>query len=82
MHSQEAIDVWTVVHHLYGAYFASVFGLSLPQAVVVACAWEIFENSSVGIATWNDEDYAGDSLKNTIVDIIAVASGWLVAAEA
>lgn len=79
MHSQDYFDVWTVVHHLYGAYFLSVLHMSLSETIFIAVCWELFEQTSFGIRLWNDADYAGDSVRNAVVDIAATASGWIVA---
>ena len=80
MHSQAAFDVWTIVHHLYGAYFFGVCQLSLQETLALAMAWEMFENTPMGIAAWQDTDYAGNSVRNAAVDVLATASGWLLAA--
>lgn len=67
------------MHHLYGAYFFSVWGLSLREAAAAAVAWEVFESTPLGIAAWQDADYMGDSLRNSAVDVMATLSGWLLA---
>lgn len=79
MHSQDAADVWTVVHHLYGAYFCSVFRMSWRTTVMIAVLWEIIENTTWGVAMWGDDTYGGDSLVNAVVDVLATASGWAAA---
>lgn len=79
MSSQALFDVWTVVHHLYGAYFLSVLGLSLAETAAVAVGWEVFESTQIGIAMWQESTYSGDSLRNSAVDVLATLSGWLVA---
>ena len=75
-----AVDAWTMVHHLYGAYFFSVCGMGLGETMMMALAWEVFESTPVGIAVWQDSGYEGNSWRNAVVDIAATCSGWLLAA--
>ena len=76
---QHCLDAWTVVHHLYGAYFFSLFNLTVWEVMSIAVAWEIFESTPLGIALWNDDRYTGDSLCHAAVDVVATMSGWYIA---
>ena len=76
------LDAWTVVHHLYGAYFFAVLRLTAWEALAAAVAWELFESTQTGIALWQDSSYAGDTLSHAAVDTVATLSGWCVAWKA
>ena len=75
------VDIWSIVHHLYGSYFYSVFGCSFYSILVIALLWELFENSQYGLLFWNrlgENDYSGDSAVNSMSDIFFTYSGWQI----
>jgi hypothetical protein len=77
-----AVDVWTAVHHLFGAYFCSVCRASLPATIAAAVAWELFENSRWGGAAWDAvgvPGYNGDTLRNSVTDVVFTVGGWYAA---
>ena len=81
---EDAFDVWSVVHHLYGAYFAAVLNMRPTTIFFVALAWESFENTHAGSTFWDacgQPGYTGDTAKNAITDIVMTMSGCLVAAH-
>lgn len=82
LHSQSCVDVWTCVHYLYGVHFSAVCRLSWRATCAVGLAWELAENTKMGIELWQstgEAAYYGDSLRNSAVDMAALMFGWHVA---
>jgi hypothetical protein len=90
--SQHLLDIYTVTHVLHGLiiYFAiwlilrgrlSVWA-GLLLAVILESGWELFENSNFLINRYRAAgfDYSGDSIVNSVGDIVAMAAGYLFAA--
>jgi hypothetical protein len=80
--SVHAFDVWSVVHHLWGAYFGALLGFTAWEMLMVATAWELMENTPRGVALWvalGENNYTGDSAVNSVVDIVMTMTGWYVA---
>ena len=76
------LDTWTAVHYLYGVHAYAVSHWGWVETFVAAVAWEIIENTRVGVVVWKalgDDTYAGDTLINSVGDITAVLVGWVVA---
>ena len=71
---------WLVVK---GTGWRVPFCMALAAAVVVESAWELFENTSYVINRYREEtislDYYGDSIINSVSDIVAMVSGFLIA---
>ncbi len=92
--SQHLSDWYTpshVIHGIafYGLFWLSARRLSLPtrfvMAVALEAAWEVVENTPMVINRYREAtialDYYGDSVLNSIADIVAMMAGfWLAGA--
>lgn len=89
--SQHFVDPYSASHFEHGLLFF-VFLLLLPRlalawrfvgAVSLECAWELLENSSFVIERYRtatvSADYYGDSVLNSLSDVIFAGGGFLVA---
>lgn len=87
--SQHLFDPYVFTHILHGVGFfwiislifrKTAFSRQLALAVLLECAWEILENSTFIIEKYRENtaslDYFGDSVANSIGDIIACAFGF------
>ena len=86
--SQLLADVYILSHILHGVIFYWVFhramGLDLERAFLVSVgvesAWEIAENSEWVVKKYRDntasQDYAGDTVLNSVGDIIGMMAGF------
>lgn len=90
--SQHILDPYTFTHILHGVLEFWLIGLvfwkmpmawRLVLAVFIESTWEVAENSSYIINRYREEtislDYFGDSIINSIADIVACASGFVFA---
>ncbi len=91
--SQHISDWYTFSHIIHGFAFYGIFwlvgrgrwplGLRLVLALVLESAWEILENTPMVInryrATTIALDYYGDSVLNSVSDILAMAFGFFLA---
>jgi hypothetical protein len=92
--SQHFIDPYSFTHVLHGVIFCGLLYL-LPRrvsepsrfltAVILEAGWEILENSPTIIeryrATTISKDYFGDSIINSVGDLIACIIGYLLARQ-
>ena len=95
--SQQVFDWYSFSHVIHGIVFYAVFhligrrwnwplGLRLVLAVVVEVAWEVFENTPFTIERYRKAtialDYYGDSVLNSMCDVLCCAAGFFLAARA
>jgi len=92
--SQHSFDPYTFTHILHGVMFfwlASVIFSRLTVnwqfliAVSAEAAWEVFENSNFIIEKYRKNtasvDYFGDSILNSMGDVLACAAGFWIAVK-
>lgn len=90
--SQQVADWYTLSHIIHGFLFYWLLTLAAPRvppggrlvaAIVVEAAWEILENSPIIIDRYREATfalgYAGDSVLNSVSDILFMAAGFLAA---
>jgi hypothetical protein len=90
--SQQVADPYTFTHFVHGAAFYGLTRLLMPKAafatrLIVASAiegaWEAYENTDTVVERYRTETislgYYGDSLINSIADIVACLIGFVLA---
>jgi hypothetical protein len=90
--SQHVSDWYTFSHIIHGFGFYGLLwlvgrrfpvGARLAAAIVLESAWEIFENTDMVIKRYREVtislDYYGDSVLNSVCDILAMAAGFAAA---
>jgi hypothetical protein len=92
--SRHLLDPYTFTHVLHGIAFCGLaawllprmrFGWRLLLASVVEAAWEVIENTDFVIDRYRKTtfslDYQGDSIANSVADMVACALGFVLAAR-
>ena len=92
--SQHISDWYTPSHVIHGfAFFGLLWligrrwplGLRLVLAVALEAGWEIFENTDLVINRYREVtislDYYGDSVLNSVCDILAMVAGFAIASR-
>ncbi len=90
--SQHFLDPYTFTHILHGVLFFWIAGLLFSRlsggwqfliAMSAEAAWEVLENTNFIIEKYRENtaslDYFGDSIFNSIGDLLACAVGFLIA---
>jgi len=90
--SQHLLDPYTFTHVLHGFILCGLLALVLPRlarpwrfvlAIAIEAAWEVFENTSYVINRYREATaaigYQGDSIFNSLGDIVACAGGFALA---
>ncbi|MGI8732817.1 MAG: DUF2585 family protein [Pyrinomonadaceae bacterium] len=90
--SQHLLDPYTFTHVLHGFAFCWLLMLCLPRvsvswrlalATLLEAVWEVFENTEFVIQRYREETaalgYYGDSVFNSVGDILACMAGFLIA---
>ncbi len=92
--SQHIFDFYTFSHIIHGFFFYWLFKKILKRfpwqvqfllAVIVEAGWELLENSPLIIHRYRSTtislDYYGDSILNSLSDIVAMVGGFVLAAK-
>jgi hypothetical protein len=87
--SQHLFDIYSFTHLLHGVVFYTFMSYiklkihnNLTYAIALTCIWEIIENTTFFIDIYRTDNihigYYGDSITNSIGDIVSCIIGWHV----
>jgi hypothetical protein len=92
--SQHISDWYTPSHVIHGFAFYGLLwligrrwplGVRLALAIAIESGWEIFENTDLVINRYREVtislDYYGDSVLNSVCDILAMVAGFVAASK-
>lgn len=92
--SQHLFDPYTFTHVLHGVLFFWLTGLIFAKlnlgwrfliGIVAEAGWEVLENTNYIIEKYRENtaslDYFGDSITNSVGDIVACAAGFWIAVK-
>lgn len=92
--SQQLSDPYTFSHVIHGALFYGLthmamgpasFGARLTATIAIECAWEAYENTDTVINRYRAATialgYYGDTVLNSIADIVACVLGFVLASR-
>jgi hypothetical protein len=92
--SQHLLDPYSLTHVLHGILYCGLLALCLPRvrrawrfclAVVIEASWEVVENSETVINRYREATaalgYHGDTVVNSMGDILSCALGFWLAAQ-
>jgi len=92
--SQHLFDPYSFTHVLHGVVFCGILALLLPKlaprwklviVVLLECFWEMLENSQLVIQRYREATiglgYEGDSIVNSLSDILCCVTGFLLASR-
>ena len=71
------IDIFTLVHFLIGVVYGALH-LTFLIMIALAIAWELVENPLKAYLPILFPHATADTLKNSIGDVVAVLTGWLI----
>ena len=90
--SQHLFDPYTFTHVLHGVLYFWIISLIFKRmpliwrlwlAISVECAWEVLENTNLVIERYRavtiSLDYFGDSIANSLGDVLSCAVGFVIA---
>ncbi len=90
--SQHLTDWYTLSHVIHGLLFYAVLSLVFPKlsvgtrllmALAIESGWELFENTDMIINRYREQalaqGYFGDSIVNSMGDMLAALGGFLIA---
>src|SRR5436190_4446918 len=90
--SQQIADPYTFTHFIHGAAFYGLTRLAMPPAaastraivaLAIEAAWEVYENTDTVVNRYRSQTispgYYGDSLINSLSDIVACGIGFFLA---
>lgn len=92
--SQHIVDPYTLTHVLHGVALYGLLWLALgnrlspagrfPIAIALQAVWEVLENTNMVIERYRETtislNYYGDSVANSLADMLACAVGYVAAA--
>jgi hypothetical protein len=92
--SQHLLDPYSLTHVLHGLVLCGILAVTASRlslewrfvvAVLIECGWEIFENSAFVISRYRaataSQGYQGDTVANSMGDILSCAVGFWAASR-